>query len=243
VIVCSRGYVAVAEVYTLSSSAPLQKGWMSMRKTALSLASVTLAMLLASGVALGVTSTKQRSGHPIEPEWMDEPVAAQGGSVQASLFAGHWTSVTPDERLYYYNPEKVYPTVVARGAGAWNALDKRFQGRGVRLIRVNSAAKATVRIDGIRDCSDRSWFGFAQNLMGAPNRLGINTCALNRQSAKLRQHVITHELGHHLGSGHQRARFCGKSIMLRSVPCGRKRIVLTKPGVRDVSWYQNRWVR
>ena len=72
-----------------------------MRKTALSLASVTLAMLLASGVALGVTSTKQRSGHPIEPEWMDEPVAAPGGSVQASLFARHWTSVTPEETLVY----------------------------------------------------------------------------------------------------------------------------------------------
>ena len=216
---------------------------MGMRKTALSLASVAIAMLLASGVALGVTSSKQPSGHPIEPEWMDEPVAAQGGSVQASLFARHWTSVTPDERLYYYNPEKVYPTVVIHAAGAWNALDTRFKYRGVRLIRVHSKANATVRIDGIRDCANRSWFGFAQNLVAAPDRLGVNTCALNRQSAKLRQHVLTHELGHHLGSGHQRTRLCGKSIMLKSVPCDRKRIVLTKPGVRDVTWYQNRWVR
>jgi hypothetical protein len=216
---------------------------MGMRKTALLLASVAIAVLLASGVALGVTSSKQRSGHPIEPEWMDEPVAAQGGSLQASLFAGHWTSVTPEERLYYYNPEKVYPTAVAHGAGAWNALHKRFNHKGVRLIRVFSEANATVRIDGIRDCSDRSWFAFAQNLVGAPDRLGVNTCALNRQSAKLRQHVLTHELGHHLGSGHQRMSLCGKSIMLSSVPCGRKRIVLTKPGARDVTWYQNRWVR
>jgi hypothetical protein len=216
---------------------------MGMRKTALSLASVAIAMLLASGVALGVTSSKQRSGHPIEPEWTDEPVAAKGGIVQVSQFAGHWTSVTPDERLYYYNPEKVYPTTVARGAGAWNTLDTRFKSRGVRLIKVSSAAKATVRIDGIRDCANRSWFGFAQNLKGAPDRLGVNTCALNRQSTKLRQHVLTHELGHHLGSGHQRMGLCGKSIMLRSVPCGRERTVLTKPGVRDVTWYQNRWVR
>jgi hypothetical protein len=214
-----------------------------MRKTALLLASVAIAVLFASGVAMGLTRGEQPSGHPIEPEWMDEPVAAQGGSVQASLFARHWTSVTPDERLYYYNPEKVYPEVVTRAAGAWNALDTRFKYRGVRLIRVHSKANATVRIDGIRDCANRSWFGFAQNLVAAPDRLGVNTCALDRQSAKLRQHVLTHELGHHLGSGHQRTRLCGKSIMLRSVPCSQKRIVLTRPGVRDVTWYQNRWVR
>ena len=214
-----------------------------MRATVILLASMVIAVLLASGVAIGLTPSEQPSGHPIEPEWMDEPVAAQGGSVQASLFAGHWTSVAPEEKLYYYNPQKVYPATVAHAAGAWNALDTRFKGRGVRLIRVNSAAKATVRIDGIRDCADRSWLGFAQKLVGAPDRLGLNTCALNRQGAKLRRHVLTHELGHHLGSGHQRQRFCGKSIMLRSVPCDRELIVLTKPGVRDVSWYQNRWVR
>jgi hypothetical protein len=214
-----------------------------MRKIALLLASVAIAVLLASGVALGVTGGKQPSGHPIEPEWMDEPVADQGGSVRASLFAGHWTSVTPEERLYYYNPKKVYPTAVAHGARVWNALDTRFNGRGVRLIRVSSTARATVRIEGIRDCANRTWLAFAQDVVGAPDRLGLNTCALNRQGAKLRQHVLTHELGHHLGSGHQRLRFCGKSIMLRSVPCGRERTVLTRPGKRDVSWYQNRWVR
>lgn len=215
-----------------------------MRRAVSLLSSITLVVLLASGMAIGVTLSERPSGHPIEPEWMDEPVAAQGESVQASLFAGHWTSVvTPAEKLYFYNPEKVYPRAVTRGARAWNALDKRFQYRGVRLIRVYREANATVRIDGIRDCADRSWFGFAQNVAGAPDRLGVNTCALNRQGAKLRQHVLTHELGHHLGSGHQRMSFCGKSIMLGSVPCGRQRIVLVRPGVRDVSWYRNRWVR
>jgi hypothetical protein len=215
-----------------------------MRRTLLILASIALAMLLASGVALGVTSSERQSGRSFEPEWMEEPFAPrQGGSVEAALFAGHWTSVTPEEKLYYYNPEKVYPKAVAHGARAWNALDTRFNGKGVRLIRVYSKAKATVRIDGIRDCADRSWFGFAEDREGLPDRLGINTCALNRQGEKIRKHVLTHELGHHLGSGHQRQRFCGKSIMLKSVPCGRERIVLTKPGERDVRWYQTRWVR
>jgi hypothetical protein len=215
-----------------------------MRRAGLLFASVALAVLLASGVALGVTSGQQHGGRSFEPDWMDEPITPQQeGQLQAALFAGHWTSVTPDEKLYYYNPEKVYPTAVAHGARAWNALDTRFNGRGVRLIRVNSDAKATVRIDGIRDCADRSWFAFAAPLKDFPNQLGVNTCALNKQGAKIRQHVLTHELGHHLGGGHQPQRLCGRSIMLASVPCGRERIVLTKPGVRDVRWYQNRWVR
>jgi hypothetical protein len=214
-----------------------------MRRTVLLSASMALVVLLASGVALGVTRSGQPSGHPFEPEWMDERVADQGGSVEAALFAGHWTSVTPEEKLYYHNPEKVYPKAVEHGARAWNALDTRFNGKGVRLIRVNRDAKATVRIDGIRDCANRSWFGFAEDRVVLPDRLGVNTCALNKQGEKIRTHVLTHELGHHLGSGHQRQRLCGKSIMLKSVPCGRERIVLTKPAVRDVSWYENRWVR
>jgi Dual-action HEIGH metallo-peptidase len=215
-----------------------------MRRAGLLLASVALAVLLASGVALGVTSGQQHGGRSFEPDWMDEPIAPQQeGQLQSALFAGHWTSVTSDERLYYYNPEKVYPAAVAHGARAWNALDTRFNGKGVRLIQVNSNAKATVRIDGIRDCADRSWLAFAAPHKDFPNQLGVNTCALNRQGAKIREHVLTHELGHHLGSGHQRQRLCGRSIMLTSVPCGRERIVLIKPGVRDVRWYLNRWVK
>lgn len=214
-----------------------------MRKTVLLLASVVIAMLLASGVALGVTSSEQHSGRSFEPEWMDEPMAPKGGSVQASLFAGHWTSVTPEETLYYYNPGKVYPAAVAYGARAWNALDARFNGNGVRLISVSSREKATVRIKRIRRCADEGMVGFSGYREGQPNLLAINTCVVNRYSSKIRNHLLTHELGHHLGSGHQRARFCGKSIMVRSTPCGPKGIVLTRPGVRDVSWYQNRWVR
>lgn len=75
------------------------------------------------------------------------------------------------------------------------------------------------------------------------DRFGVNTCALDKHGRKMRAHVLTHELGHLLGSGHQRQRICGRSIMLKAVPCGRERIMLTKPGVRDVRWYQNRWVR
>ena len=214
------------------------------RMTVVLLALIGIAVLLASGAALGLTSNERQSGRSFEPEWMEEPLTPrQGGNVEAALFAGHWTSVTPEEKLYYYNPEKVYPKVVAHGAQAWNALDGRFNGKGVRLIRVNSDDRATVLIDGIRDCADKSWLAFAQDRRkGLPDRLGVNTCALNRLGGKLREHVLTHELGHHLGSGHQRQRFCGKSIMLKSLPCGRERIVLTKPGVRDVRWYRNRWV-
>jgi hypothetical protein len=102
----------------------------------------------------------------------------------------------------------------------------------------------TVIIDGIRDCRDRSWLGFAEYRGDRhADRLGVNTCALNRASTKLRKHVLTHEMAHHLGSGHQPRRFCRKSIMLAFVPCGRERIVLTKPGPRDVRWYRDRWVR
>ena len=214
------------------------------RTTVVLLALMAIAVLPTSGAALGLTSSERQSGRSFEPEWMDEPLTPrQGGSLEAALFAGHWTSVTPEEKLYYYNPEKIYPKVVAHGAQAWNALDRRFNEKGVRLIRVNNDAQATVLIDGIRDCANQSWFGFAQaRREGLPDRLGVNTCALNKQGRKLREHVLTHELGHHLGSGHQRQRFCGKSIMLDSVPCGRERIVLTRPGVRDVTWYRNRWV-
>jgi hypothetical protein len=214
------------------------------RATVVLLALMAIAMLSTSGAALGLTSSERQSGRSFEPEWMEEPLTPrQGENIEAALFAGHWTSVTPKEKLYYYNPEKVYPKVVAHGAQAWNALDRRFNGKGVRLIRVNSEARATVLIDGIRDCADKSWLGFAQDRReGQPDRLGVNTCALNKLGRKLREHVLTHELGHHLGSGHQRQRFCGKSIMLASLPCGRERIVLAKPGVRDVRWYRNRWV-
>ena len=215
-----------------------------MRRTVLLLGSTALAVLLASGMALAMTSSSEKpNGYRIEPEWMDEPLAPQGDSLEAALFAGHWTSVTSEEILYYYNPEKVYPKAVAHGAKAWNALDGRFNGRGVRLIRVSSNAKATVRIDGIHDCKHKGWLGFAAHLPDFPDQLGVNTCALNKQGEKIREHVLTHELGHHLGSGHQRLRFCGKSIMLEVVPCGRDHIVLTRPGVRDVRWYQNRWVQ
>ena len=214
------------------------------RTPAVLLALMAIAVLSTSGAVLGLTSGERQSGRSFEPEWMEEPLTPrQGGNLEAALFAGHWTSVTPEEKLYYYNPEKVYPKVVAHGAQAWNALDSRFNEKGVRLIRVNNDAQATVLIDGIRDCANQSWFGFAQaRREGLPDRLGVNTCALNKQGRKLRGHVLTHELGPHLGSGHQRQRFCGKSIMLDSVPCGRERIVLTRPGVRDVTWYRNRWV-
>jgi hypothetical protein len=85
--------------------------------------------------------------------------------------------------------------------------------------------------------------GYAQDRAGFPDWLGVNTCALDRGGSKIREHVLTHELGHHLGSGHQTRRLCGKSIMLERVPCGRERIVLTKPGQRDVRWYKARWAR
>jgi hypothetical protein len=209
------------------------------RRTILLLASTLLAVLLASGVALAVTSSEKPYGHRFEPEWMDEPIAPQE-ELQLEAFANHWDSVTVNgdkETLYYYNPERVYPKMVGHAARVWNALDGRFGGRGVRLIEVRSGDQATVRIDGIRDCRNTKWLGFA-----APGRLGVNTCALNRAGTKIRKHVITHEMGHHLGSGHQPQRLCGKSIMLAVVPCGREGIVLTKPGPRDVGWYRDRWV-
>jgi hypothetical protein len=219
------------------------------RRTVLLLASMLLALLLASGMALAVTSSSEKPyGHRFEPEWMDEPIAPQ--VVQLEAFANHWDSVTvkgDNETLYYYNPERVYPKMVGHAARAWNALDGRFDGRGVRLIEVRSEDQATVLIDGIRDCRNTEWLGFAQYRKDRPDRiipdrLGVNTCALNRAGTKIRKHVLTHEMGHHLGSGHQPRRLCGKSIMLARVPCGRERIVLTRPGPRDVRWYRDRWV-
>lgn len=44
-----------------------------------------------------------------------------------------------------------------------NALDGRFDGRDVLLIEVQNEVDATVLIDGLRDCKDRSWLGFAQD--------------------------------------------------------------------------------
>jgi hypothetical protein len=211
------------------------------RRTILLLALTLLAVLLASGVALAVTSSEKPYGHRFEPEWMDEPIAPQE-ELQLEAFANHWDSVTTDETLRYYNPQGVYPKAVEHAARAWNALDKRFNGRGVRLIEVESGA--TVRIDGFRDCRHKGRLGYAApNPRGFPNLLGVNTCALDRAGSKVREHVLTHELGHHLGSGHQPRRFCGKSIMLERVPCGREHIVLTKPGPRDVGWYRAKWAR
>jgi hypothetical protein len=206
---------------------------------------MALALLLAGGMALAVTSNSEKPpGHRFEPGWMNEPVAPQrAGQLAALAFANHWDSVTSGETLYYHNPERVYPGTVDHAARAWNALDKRFNGRGVRLIEVQSDADATVHIDGFRDCRDRSLLGYAQDRAGFPDWLGVNTCALDRGGSKIREHVLTHELGHHLGSGHQPRRLCGKSIMLERVPCGRERIVLTKPGQRDVRWYKARWAR
>jgi hypothetical protein len=216
-------------------------------------ASMAAAVLLASGVALGATLSEQPSARTcqsaecaqtFEPGWMNEPVAAQEESFEAaSLFAGHWTSVTPKEELYYYNPEKVYPKAVSHGARAWNALDVRFNGRGVRLIKVYSNEKATVLIDGFRDCKKRDWLGYALDRPGYPDVLGVNTCALDGRGRQMREHVLTHELGHHLGSGHHRQRYCEKTIMVKYAHCGSKRIVLTKPGPRDISWYRDRWVK
>jgi hypothetical protein len=240
-------YVARRGSDNLLSSAPLKKGGIRVRRTVLLLTSMLLAVLLASGAALAVTSSSEKPyGHRFEPEWMDEPIVPQEeGQLQA--LARHWDSVTVNgyqETLRYYNPERVYPKIVGHAAQAWNALDGRFNGWGVRLIEVRGNDNPTVIIDGIRDCRDRSWLGFAEYRGDRhADRLGVNTCALNRASTKLRKHVLTHEMGHHLGSGHQPRRFCRKSIMLAFVPCGRERIVLTKPGPRDVRWYRDRWVR
>jgi hypothetical protein len=115
--------------------------------------------------------------------------------------------------------------------------------RGVQLIEVQSDADATVHIDIFRDCRDRDLLGYAQNRAGFPDWIGVNTCALDERSGQVREHVLTRELGHHLGSGHQPPRLCGKSIMLEHVPCGRECIVPTEPGSRDVRWYRERWVR
>jgi len=214
------------------------------RRAVLLLTSMLLAVLLASGAALAVTSSSEKPyGHRFEPEWMDEPIVPQEGQLQA--LARHWDSVTVDgdeETLRYYNPERVYPSHVEHAARAWNALDERFDGRGVRLIEVRGDDNPTVIVDGIRDCRDRSWLGFAEYRGDRPDQLGVNTCALKDADTKLREHVLTHEMGHHLGSGHQPRRFCGESIMLARVPCGREGIVLTKPGPRDVRWYRDRWV-
>jgi hypothetical protein len=220
------------------------------RRTVLLLASMLLAVLLASGMALAVTSSSEKPiGHRFEPGWIDEPVVPQEGQLEA--LAKHWDSVTVEgdkERLYYYNPRKVYPRFVRHAAHTWNALDERFDDRGVRLIEVNSEDEATVLIVGIRDCRNTSWLGFAQYRNDrrdrvVPDRLGVNTCALKKAATKVRAHVLTHEMGHHLGSGHEPPRLCGQSIMLAIVPCGRKHIVLKKPGPRDVRWYRDRWVR
>ncbi len=169
-------------------------------------------------------------------------VLLASGVALAASFPGHWVSVTSDERLYYHNPEKVYPAAVEHAARVWNALDGRFNGRGVRLVEVGSDAEATVHIDGYRDCEHKDLLGYSQDRERGPNLLGINTCALDNWNGKMREHVVTHEFGHHLGSGHQPPKFCETSVMLELVPCGRERTVLTKPGTTDVRWYKNRWV-
>jgi hypothetical protein len=217
---------------------------MGMRRTILVLTSMALALLLASGMALAVTrSSETPPGHRFEPKWMDEPVAPQEeGQLETLVFANHWDSVTSNETLSYANPKRIYPSAVAHAARAWNALNQRFDGRGVRLVEVRPKKKSNVRIVGFRDCRGRNVLGYAQYRARFPDRLGVNTCVLDRSGSQLREHVLTHELGHHLGSGHQPPRFCGKSIMLARVPCGQERRVLTKPGPRDVRWYRDRWV-
>jgi hypothetical protein len=101
---------------------------------------------------------------------------------------------------------------------------------------------ATVRIDGYRDCEHKDLLGYAQQRERGPNMLGVNTCALDRWNGKMREHLIRHEFGHHLGSGHQPPTFCETSVMLELVPCGGERTVLTRPGTTDVRWYKNRGV-
>ena len=196
-----------------------------------------LVLLLAIGAALGAfvpAAVAEGPGRVEKGAIVGEP----GGVITPQHNLGVDADANGDEIIYYDNRSR-YRGVVDNARNVWNALDRRFDGRGVDF-RSLSEAPAGARLELIfADGACNAYAFYDPN--GTPDR--IIFCVNNMESLNnlRKDETGAHEAGHAIGLAHPEPcrRFLGTSIMVGACGFSDSR----KPLRHDVQDYRNRWVR
>ena len=128
--------------------------------------------------------------------------------------------------------------VVANARAVWNALDRRFNGRGV-VFQPISKAPAGARLELVFADAVCESYAFYDST-GTPDRIIFCTNNMRRLSALRKDETGAHEAGHAIGLAHPEPcrRYLGISIMVGSCGFSDSR----KPLRHDIADYRKRWV-
>lgn len=142
------------------------------------------------------------------------------------------------DEVVVYDDRSRYGGVVANARDAWNALDRRFGGRGVVFLHVSEAPPGA-RLELVftdATCSSYAYYDPNPN----PDRIAFCTNNMRRLSALRRDETGAHEAGHAIGLAHPSPcrRYIDVSIMIGGCGFADSR----KPLRHDIVDYRKRWV-
>jgi hypothetical protein len=196
-----------------------------------------LMLVLAVGAALGVFLPAAAAEGPTRVA-KDEVVGAAEGGITTQ----HNLRVDADSdgnEIVYYDDRSSYGGVVNNARDVWNALDRRFDGKGVVFRPISGAPSGTrlelIFADGV--CNAYAFYDSA----GIPDRIVFCVNNMQELNSLRKDETGAHEAGHAIGLAHAEPcrRFLGRSIMVGACGFSDSR----KPLRHDVQDYRNRWVR
>lgn len=197
-----------------------------------------LMLLAAVGIALSVcvpvAGAEQPGGSKLEK---DVVVGAPEGGITTQHNLGVDSDVNGDEIVYYDNRSR-YRGVVSNARDVWNALDRRFDDRGV-VFQPISGAPAGARLELIftdRTCNSYAYYNPNRN----PDQIAFCTNNMRRLNGLRQDETGAHEAGHVIGLAHPEPcrRYLGISIMVGGCGFSDSR----KPLRHDIADYRKRWV-
>jgi hypothetical protein len=197
-----------------------------------------LIILAAVGIALcvcvPVAGADQPKGQVVEKD-------AIVGEYEGGITVQHNLGVDADangDEIVYYDDRSSYGDEVANARQVWNALDRRFNGKGV-VFQPISNAPAGARLELVfadARCESYAFYDPNRN----PDRIIFCTNNMRRLNGLRQDETAAHEAGHAIGFAHPEPcrKFLGRAIMVGACGFSDSR----KPLRHDIADYRNRWV-
>lgn len=195
---------------------------------------LSAAVAVALSVCVPVAGADQAGSAQLEK-------AVVGGETDGGITPQHNLGVDADadgNEIVYYEDRSTYGAEVANARDVWNALDRRFNGRGVVFRPISQAPAGEGRELVFASAVCESYAFYDPN--GSPDRIVFCTNNMQRLSGLRQDETAAHEAGHAIGLAHPEPcrRYLGKAIMVGACGFSDSR----KPLRHDVRDYRKRWV-